>query len=126
MSRYRARVIRLALFVGLPIVELLLLAELGDRFGLAPTLLLVLVTGVVGARVVGRQGRAVWWAIRARLAAGEIPQAELAHGAMLLVAGALLVTPGVLTDAFGALLLVPWFRELLRVRFFRTMRVVVR
>jgi UPF0716 protein FxsA len=117
-------VIRLALFVGLPIVELFLLAALEDRFGLAPTLLLILLTGVIGARVVGRQGRAVWWAIRARLAAGEIPQAELAHGAMLLVAGALLVTPGVLTDAFGASLLVPWFRELLRVRFFRTMRVV--
>lgn len=125
MPRYRGRVIRLALFVGLPIVELLLLAELEDRFGLAPTLLLILATGVVGARMVGRQGRAVWWAIRARLAAGEIPQAELAHGAMLLVAGALLVTPGVVTDVVGASLLVPWFRELLRVRFFRAMRVVV-
>ena len=54
-----------------------------------------------------------------------MPGVELAHGAMLLVGGAFLVTPGVLTDIFGLLLMVPWFRELIRVRFFNTMRVVV-
>lgn len=113
------------LFLGLPVLELFLLAEIEGRIGLGATLLLILLTGVIGARMVVRQGRQVWYAFRSRLAAGEIPQAEFAHGAMLLVAGALLVTPGVVTDAVGLLLLVPWVRELVRLRFSRAMRVVV-
>ena len=117
--------IRFGLFIALPLVELLLLGLIGDAIGFGWTALLVVLTGVVGARMVGRQGRLVWRSLRERLAAGQIPEVELAHGAMLLVAGALLVTPGVLTDVVGLLLLVPWFRELVRVRFFRTLRVVV-
>lgn len=117
--------IRLLLFVGLPLVELLLLGLIGDAIGFGWTALIVIVTGVVGARMVARQGRVVWREIVLRLQAGQIPSVELAHGAMLLVAGALLVTPGVITDAFGLVLLVPWFRELIRVRFFNAVRVVV-
>jgi UPF0716 protein FxsA len=117
--------IRLVLFVLLPLVELLLLIRIGDAIGFGWTALLVIVTGAVGARLVARQGRMVWREIRLRLEAGQMPGVELAHGAMLLVGGAFLITPGVLTDMFGLLLMVPWFRELIRVRFFNTMRVVV-
>lgn len=117
--------IRLALFIGLPVLELLLLAEMEDRIGLLATLALIVGTGVLGASMVRRQGRGVWQAIQLRLAEGRIPDVELAHGAMLLVAGALLLTPGVLTDAAGLALLVPWVRELVRVRFFRAVRVIV-
>ncbi len=117
--------IRLLLFIGLPVLELFLLATIEDRIGLAATLLLIVLTGIVGARMVVHQGRQVWFSFRARLASGTIPDVEIAHGAMLLVAGALLVTPGVVTDAVGLLLLVPWFRELIRIRFSRTMRTVI-
>lgn len=117
--------IRLLLFVALPVTELVLLGLIGDAIGFGWTALLVLTTGVIGARLVARQGRAVWREIVMRLQSGEMPGVELAHGAMILVGGAFLVTPGVLTDAVGLLLMVPWFRELIRVRFFNTLRVVV-
>lgn len=116
---------RLSLFVLLPLVELMLLGWIGTLIGFGWTALIVVVTGVVGARLVASQGRLVWRAIRERLAAGQIPDVELAHGAMVLVAGAFLITPGVLTDAAGLLLMIPWFRELVRVRFFSTLRIVV-
>jgi UPF0716 protein FxsA len=118
-------VIRLVLFVVVPVVELVLLAVIGDAIGFGWTALIVLVTGLLGARLVARQGRQVWREITVRLNAGQMPGVELAHGAMVLVGGAFLITPGVLTDLFGLLLMVPWIRELLRVRFFNTMRVIV-
>jgi UPF0716 protein FxsA len=118
-------VIRLVLFVVVPVVELVLLAVIGDAIGFGWTALIVLVTGLLGARLVARQGRQVWREIMVRLNAGQMPGVELAHGAMVLVGGAFLITPGVLTDLFGLLLMVPWIRELLRVRFFNTMRVIV-
>ena len=59
------------------------------------------------------------------LATGQVPELEIVHGAMLLVAGAFLLTPGIITDAVGLALLVPWIREFLRIRFFRSPRVVV-
>jgi UPF0716 protein FxsA len=108
-----------------PVVELVLLAVIGDAIGFGWTALIVLVTGLLGARLVARQGRQVWREIMVRLNAGQMPGPELAHGAMVLVGGAFLITPGVLTDLFGLLLMVPWIRELLRVRFFNTMRVIV-
>lgn len=111
--------------MALPVVELVLLGVVGNAIGFGWTVLVVIVTGIVGARLVARQGRMVWREIVLRLESGQIPGVELAHGAMLLVGGAFLVTPGILTDVFGLLLMVPWFRELIRVRFFNTMRVVV-
>jgi UPF0716 protein FxsA len=117
--------IRLVLFVLTPLIELFLLIMIGDAIGFGWTALLVIATGVLGAKLVASQGRMVWREIRRRLEAGQVPGVELAHGAMLLVGGAFLVTPGVLTDTFGLLLMVPWFRELIRVRFFNAMRVVV-
>ncbi|HSJ29609.1 MAG TPA: FxsA family protein [Acidimicrobiia bacterium] len=117
--------IRILLFIVVPIVEIVLLGVVGDAIGFGWLVLVVLVTAIVGARLVVRQGRMVWRDLVARLESGQIPGVELAHGAMLLVGGAFLMTPGILTDAFGLLLMVPWFRELVRVRFFNTMRIVV-
>lgn len=117
--------IRLLLFVALPVLELVLLGIVGDAIGFGWTALIVVATGMLGARLVARQGRTVWRDIRSRLQAGQVPSVELAHGAMLLVGGAFLITPGIITDVFGLSLMVPWFRELIRVRFFNTMRVIV-
>lgn len=106
-------------------VELVLLGWVGSTIGFGWTALVVIITGIVGARLVARQGRLVWRDIVTRLQSGQVPSVELAHGAMLLVGGAFLITPGILTDMFGLLLMVPWFRELIRVRFFNAMRIVV-
>jgi UPF0716 protein FxsA len=109
--------IRLALFVALPLVEMALLIWAGSRIGVVPTLGIVLLTGIAGASLVKRQGLSVWYAAQDRLAQGALPTRELVHGAMLLVAGAFLLTPGFITDMTGFALLVPTVREWLRRRF---------
>lgn len=108
--------IRLLVFVAMPLVEMALLIWVGGRLGILPTLAVVILTGIAGATLVKRQGLAVWYAARQRLAAGGIPARELAHGAMLLVAGAFLLTPGFITDVVGFALLVPRIRDWLRNR----------
>lgn len=104
----------LALFVLLPALELVLLIGIGRRIGLLATLVLIVATGLVGAALVRRQGLGVLERLRSETRAGNLPADPLIDGAFLVVAGALLVTPGVLTDAFGFALLVPRFRLLLR------------
>lgn len=118
-------VTRLLLFVGVPLLELYLLAAVEDRIGLGPTLLLVVGTGIVGASSVRRQGARAWRAIQASLAEGRVPSAEIAHGVLVLVGGVLLITPGILTDLVGLLLMIPVVRELVRLRFRGVFRVVV-
>lgn len=108
---------RILFFVGVPLAEMALLIWVGNRIGFLPTLAIVIATGVAGASLVKRQGLTVWRTARERLAEGGIPTRELAHGAMLLVAGAFLLTPGFLTDLTGFALLVPAVREWLRGRF---------
>lgn len=114
------------IFIGIPVAEIVVLAQVSDVIGVLPTILLVIITGIVGARMVVAQGRIVWQSFRLRLATGEIPDTEVAHGAMLIFAGAVLLTPGIITDIVGLALLVPSIREFLRVRFMKTARVFVR
>lgn len=118
--------LRYLLFIGIPLAEIAVLIWMSNRIGLLWTIALVVVTGIIGARMVVSQGRIVWQSFKLRLATGEIPDTEVAHGAMLIFAGAVLLTPGVITDAVGLLLLVPSVRELIRLRFMRTFRVFVR
>lgn len=115
----------MVLFVGIPLLELFLLAEVEDRIGLVPTLLVVIATGVVGASAVRRQGARAWRAIQVSMAEGRVPSAEIAHGVLILVGGVLLVTPGILTDLVGLALMVPVVRELVRLRLRGVFRVVV-
>ena len=93
------------LFTAVPLVELLLLIEVGERIGALPTVALVLVTGVVGASLARREGAHAWREVRLELGRGRIPGRELLSALLVLLAGALLVTPGVLTDAAGLLAL---------------------
>ena len=104
----------LLLFIVLPAVELALLLEIGRRIGTLETLALIVVTGAVGAAMARSQGLRVLSRVREQVAAGEMPASSLLDGVLILLAAALLVTPGVLTDAFGFLCLVPGFRTLVR------------
>jgi UPF0716 protein FxsA len=95
------------LFTLLPLVELSLLLRIGEWLGLAPTLGIVIATGIAGAWLARREGLRTWAAVRRELAAGRLPGDELVHALLILAAGIVLVTPGVLTDGVGLLLLVP-------------------
>lgn len=102
------------LFILIPPIEIGLFIAIGGRIGLWPTLGIVFVTAIVGASLVSRQGRAELGRLQAEFAAGQFPAKPLVHGGMILVAGALLITPGFLTDAIGFGLLSPPIREVLR------------
>ena len=96
----------LLLFTLVPLVELYVLIRLGGLIGAGPTVLLVLGTGVVGAWLARREGLRSWAAVQAELADGRLPTEELLHGLLVVIAGALLLTPGIFTDAFGLLTLI--------------------
>jgi UPF0716 protein FxsA len=102
------------LFVIIPLVEIALFVAVGQQIGFWPMVLIVIVTAVAGSLLVSRQGRNAYAQLRLEFMEGRFPGKSLAHGAMILVAGALLITPGFLTDVIGFLLLVPAVRERLR------------
>lgn len=93
------------LFTLVPLAELALLIEVGERIGAGPTVALVLVTGIVGAWLARREGTRSWRTVRRELAAGTLPAEELLGTALVVLSGAFLVTPGILTDVVGLLLL---------------------
>ncbi len=87
------------IFVAVSVIELLVLAAVEDRIGLGPTLAIILFTGILGASLVRSQGFGVLSRVRRQMNQGTFPGRELAHGALVLVGGALLLTPGFITDA---------------------------
>jgi UPF0716 protein FxsA len=101
------------IFVGLPILEIALFIEIGGAIGLLPTLGVILLTAVLGTAIVRWQGLRALDRLRASMETGGDPMGPIAHGALILVAGVLLVLPGFFTDALGLLLLVPPIRALL-------------
>lgn len=104
----------IALFIGLPVVELALLIKLHGLVGLGPTILLVLLTGITGAALVRRQGIAILFSIQREMAEGNLPAPQMIDGIMVLLAGALLITPGLITDTVGFALLIPYVRAYIR------------
>jgi UPF0716 protein FxsA len=112
---------RLALFfIVVPILELVLLIELGQLVGLLPTVGLVVFTGVTGAWLARAEGVRVFFQFQQELASGRLPGQSLLDGISVLVGGALLLTPGVLTDVVGLSLLFPptrrWIQKRARAR----------
>ncbi len=95
------------LFVLVPIVEIALFIQVGGAIGLLPTLVIVIATALLGTFMLRREGLATLTRARARLSSGALPAAEIIEGALLLVGGALLLTPGFMTDAFGFACLLP-------------------
>ncbi len=108
--------ILLFLFLAVPLVEIYLLIEVGSRIGALPTVALVVGTAVLGAALLRHQGLATLGRARSSLDQGELPAVELLEGVALLLGGALLLTPGFVTDAFGFLCLVPALRRALIAR----------
>ena len=102
------------LFVGIPIAEIALFIYVGGRIGLLATLVAIVLTAAVGSTLVARQGAAAMADVQSAFFSARFPGRELAHGAMIVIAGAFLVTPGFLTDVVGFLLLVPPVREAAR------------
>lgn len=109
------------LFVVIPIVELAILIRLGQWLGVWPTLSFVLLTGIVGAWLARAEGFRTIVTFQNELAGGRLPRQAMQDGAAVLVGGALLLTPGFLTDLLGFALLFPPTRHMIQRRFRRAM-----
>jgi len=99
------------IIVTIPFIEIYLLLQVGGIVGIFPTILLVVTTAIVGAGLLRQQGMATWIRLQENLARGEIPAYEMVEGPILLVGGALLLTPGFFTDAIGFACLLPSMRR---------------
>ena len=106
--------ILLLAFIAVPILEIAVFMEIGGRIGLWPTLAVVVATAVAGTWLLRWQGLATLIRAQDNLARGELPIREILDGLCLLFAGALLLTPGFVTDAFGLSLFVPAMRKLVQ------------
>ena len=98
-------------FLIIPFVEIFLLLQVGGLIGVFPTVLLVVLTAVWGAALLRQQGFETWQRLQNQLAKGEIPAYEMIEGPILLVGGALLLTPGFFTDMLGFACLLPGLRQ---------------
>lgn len=106
----------LLLFTFVPLIELLLLIEIGRHVGTLPTVLLVVSTGFLGAWLARQQGLQTLTRVQRDMAEGRLPTDALLDGVLILVAGAVLLTPGLLTDLCGFTLLTPFGRRAIRER----------
>jgi UPF0716 protein FxsA len=104
----------LLLFVVVPLIEIYAIVQVGGLIGVGPTVGLLILDSLVGAALLRHQGRAAWRELRDATSAGRVPAREVLDGALLLFGGALLLTPGFVTDAFGVLLMIPPVRTLVR------------
>lgn len=104
----------LLLFIVVPAVELVLLFEVHSHIGPVATVAIIVLTGVLGAGLARRQGLGVLRQVRMEMAQGRLPAGSIVDGAIVLLAGALLITPGILTDAVGFLGLIPVTRRMIK------------
>ena len=102
------------LFTCIPLVELFLLLKIGSIVGALNTILLVIITGVLGAYLAQQEGLRTLERIRTLMAQGEMPGESLIDALLILVAGFVLITPGILTDLLGFLMLIPATRAPIR------------
>ncbi|NOZ60318.1 MAG: FxsA family protein [Calditrichaeota bacterium] len=102
------------LFTIVPLLELALLIQIGKQIGLFSTLLIVISTGILGAFLAQQEGFAVIRKIQESISQGKLPTDSLLEGAMILAGGILLLTPGLITDTLGFILLLPITRAPIR------------
>ena len=103
----------LAIFIGIPLIEIALFVQIGGRIGLAWTIIIVIATAIAGTILLRSQGLAVMSRAQDTMNAGEMPVESLVDGVFLLIAGILLLTPGFLTDFIGFLFFIPILRQTL-------------
>jgi UPF0716 protein FxsA len=99
------------LFLTIPLIEIYLLIQVGEVIGAGWTIFLVVGTAVIGAALLRLQGLATLYDAQRKMAQGELPATALIEGVMLLLSGALLLTPGFFTDTLGFLVLIPPLRR---------------
>ncbi len=99
------------LFLVIPIVEIYILLEVGDLIGAFPTIILVVLTAVIGAGLLRQQGLSTLARLQQNMGQGKLPAQEMIEGVLLAVGGALLMTPGFVTDTMGFLCLLPFSRK---------------
>ncbi len=116
----------LLIFPIVPIMELVILLELSKLINVLPTIATVLVTGIIGAWLTKMEGRYVLYRIQAKFKVGQLPGEELVEGGAVFIAGALLITPGILTDTLGFILLLPVTRKLIARYFLKVMKKKIR
>jgi UPF0716 protein FxsA len=110
----RAVPLLVLLFIVVPLVELFVIIEVGQAIGVLPTIALLLLDSVLGAALLRSQGRAAWRRFNLALAEGRVPHREAFDGGLIIFGGALLLTPGFVTDIVGLLLLLPPTRAAIR------------
>lgn len=103
-----------ALFLIMPVLELALLVQVDKLIGFWPTMGVIVFTGLLGGYLAKREGLSAWQRFNRRMNEGGLPGKELLDGVIILVAGALLITPGVITDVIGFLGLLPPTRAVIR------------
>ena len=104
----------IALFILVPIAELYVIIQIGGAIGVVPTLLLLIADSILGALLLRSQGRAAWVRFNRALAESRVPAKEVTDGVLIIFGGALLLTPGFLTDIVGLILLIPPTRAIVR------------
>ena len=114
MSRRGLWWVLAALFVIVPLVEIYLIVQIGQVIGPWWTILLLVLDSILGAALVKHEGAAAWRALRDAVGSYRMPARELADGALVLVGGTLLLTPGFVTDVFGFFFILPFTRPLAR------------
>ena len=116
--RLRRRSLRMwvlvAVFVIVPILEIYVIIQVGQVIGPWWTILLLILDSIFGAWLIGREGRRAWQALNTAMASRQMPARELADGALILVGGTLMLSPGFVTDILGILLILPFTRPLAR------------
>lgn len=108
------RLLLFFLFIVVPILELAVIIQIGQAIGVLQTIALLIADSVLGAALMRSQGRAVWIRFNTALAEGRLPGREVMDGALVIFGGALLLTPGFLSDVLGLILLLPPTRAVVR------------
>lgn len=112
----------LLLFIAVPLAEIAVFIKVGEVIGISATVALVILTAIIGVAMLKRQGLAAMARAQESVDAGELPVDSVIDGVCLLVAGAFLLTPGLITDTAGFLLMVPGFRRGLAHKIFAKIR----
>jgi UPF0716 protein FxsA len=110
------------LFILVPIAELYVIIKIGGAIGILPTLALLVADALLGSFLLRQQGRAAWMRFNRALAESRLPHKEVFDGVLIIFGGALLITPGFLTDVLGLVLLIPPTRALVRALSMRMVR----